>query len=69
MNILLIGCGKMGGAMLRQWTAHGEHSFTVADPAANDLPDGVAHVSKATDLPSQEFDVVLNSVMKTWPWI
>ncbi|WP_342069745.1 pyrroline-5-carboxylate reductase [Yoonia algicola] len=62
MNILLIGCGKMGGAMLRQWTAHGEHSFTVADPAANDLPDSVTHVSKATDLSSQEFDVVLIAI-------
>jgi pyrroline-5-carboxylate reductase len=62
MNILLIGCGKMGGAMLRQWTTHGEHSFTVADPAANDLPDSVAHVSKATDLSSQEFDVVLIAI-------
>ena len=62
MNILLIGCGKMGGAMLRQWANHGEHSFTVADPAANDLPVGVAHVSKATDLPSQEFDLILIAI-------
>ena len=62
MNILLIGCGKMGGAMLRQWTRHGAHSFTVADPAASDLPDGVTHVSKATDLPSGAFDVVLIAI-------
>ncbi|MBU2358443.1 MAG: pyrroline-5-carboxylate reductase [Alphaproteobacteria bacterium] len=62
MNILLIGCGKMGGAMLRQWTSHGAHSFTVADPAASDLPDGVTHVSKATDLPSGAFDVVLIAI-------
>jgi len=62
MKILLIGCGKMGGAMLCRWTRHGEHSFTVADPAANDLPDGVAHVSNATDLPSQKFDVVLIAI-------
>lgn len=62
MNILMIGCGKMGGAMLRQWTSQGDHSFTVADPAASDLPDGVTHVSKATDLPSREFDVVLIAI-------
>ncbi|KQI70970.1 pyrroline-5-carboxylate reductase [Loktanella sp. 5RATIMAR09] len=62
MNILLIGCGKMGGAMLRQWASHGGNTFTVADPAANDLPDGVAHVSKATDLRAQEFDVVLIAI-------
>lgn len=62
MNVLLIGCGKMGGAMLRQWISHGEHDFTVADPAANDLPVGVAHVSKATDLESRFFDVVLIAI-------
>ncbi len=62
MNILLIGCGKMGGAMLRQWTNQGAHHFTVADPAANDLPDGVAHVSKATDLQPRTFDVVLIAI-------
>lgn len=62
MKILLIGCGKMGGAMLRQWVRHGAHSFTVADPMASDLPDGVAHVSKATDLPAKDFDVVLIAI-------
>lgn len=62
MNILLIGCGKMGGAMLRQWTSCGDNSFTVADPAASNLPDGVTHVSKATDLPPDTFDAVLIAV-------
>ncbi len=62
MNILLIGCGKMGGAMLRQWTNHGEHSFTVADPVANDLPDGVSHVSKATELQPASFDMILIAI-------
>lgn len=62
MNILLIGCGKMGGAMLRQWTRADEHSFTVADPAATDLPDSVRHVSKATDLAANSFDVVFIAI-------
>ena len=62
MNILMIGCGKMGGAMLRQWAHHDHHRFTVADPAATDLPNGVAHVSKATDLPPKTFDVVLIAI-------
>jgi pyrroline-5-carboxylate reductase len=48
--------------MLRQWTRHGDHSFTVADPAANDVPEGVAHVSKATSLPPREFDVILIAI-------
>lgn len=62
MKILLIGCGKMGGAMLRQWCRHGDHQFTVADPAAIAQPEGVAHVSKATELPSNTFDVVVIAV-------
>ncbi|MBT8411015.1 MAG: pyrroline-5-carboxylate reductase [Octadecabacter sp.] len=62
MNILLLGCGKMGGAMLRQWARHDDHRFTVADPAATGLPDGVEHVSKATDLPEHAFDVVIIAI-------
>lgn len=62
MKILLIGCGKMGGAMLRRWTRSGEHSLTVADPGANDVPDGVEHVSKATDLAPGAFDVVIIAI-------
>lgn len=62
MKILLIGCGKMGGAMLRQWADTDDYHITVADPAATDLPDGVKHVSKATDLPVDFFDVVLIAI-------
>ncbi len=62
MKILLIGCGKMGGAMLRQWVNHAGNQFTVADPAATELPDGVVHVTKATSLPSAEFDVIVIAI-------
>jgi pyrroline-5-carboxylate reductase len=42
-SILLVGCGNMAGAMLRGWLAGGLAAgrFTVADPAARDLPPGV----------------------------
>ena len=62
MKILLIGCGKMGGAMLRRWASDGSYHFTVADPTATDLPDGVSHVLKATDLQAGTFDVVLIAI-------
>ena len=62
MKILLIGCGKMGGAMLRQWVDADAYDVTVADPSATNLPDGVSHVSKATDLPADVFDVVLIAI-------
>lgn len=62
MNILLIGCGKMGGAMLQRWVGDGTHRFTVADPAATNLPDGVDHVSKATSVPPNAFDIILIAI-------
>ena len=62
MNVLLIGCGKMGGAMLRQWAATPDNSFTVADPVAPELPAGVRHVSKTTDLEPAAHDVVIIAI-------
>ena len=62
MKVLLIGCGKMGGAMLRQWVGNDGNNFTVADPGVLELPEGVKHVSKATELAVAEFDVVLIAI-------
>jgi pyrroline-5-carboxylate reductase len=62
MKILLIGCGKMGGAMLRQWAGIDSYDLTVADPAATDLPNDVAHVLSPNDLPAGVFDVVLIAI-------
>jgi pyrroline-5-carboxylate reductase len=52
----------MGGAMLRQWVHHEGNQFTVADPAAPKLPDGVSHVTKATSLPAAEFDAIIIAI-------
>ena len=43
MNILLIGCGRMGGAMARGWA--GAHRVLVFDPAATALPEGAERVT------------------------
>ncbi|NBU79183.1 MAG: hypothetical protein EBS50_08930 [Sphingomonadaceae bacterium] len=42
-SIWLVGCGNMGGAMLRGWLAHGVHpdSILIIDPVAKNVPDGV----------------------------
>ncbi|MCF8483147.1 MAG: pyrroline-5-carboxylate reductase [Rhodospirillum sp.] len=49
-RLLLIGCGKMGGAMLAGWLARGldPASVWVVDPGQSDLPNGVSRV-EATD--------------------
>ncbi len=62
MDILLIGCGKMGGAMLRQWQKNSANRFTVADPAAAALGDGVIHVPDAASLKGARFDAVIIAV-------
>lgn len=42
-SLWLIGCGNMGGAMLRGWIAEGADpaSITVIDPFSPDVPNGV----------------------------
>lgn len=59
-NILIFGCGNMGGAMLRGWLAAGvaPERFTVVDPVASDMPDGVGLHRSAAGL-DRKFGVLL----------
>lgn len=59
-NILIFGCGNMGGAMLRGWLAAGvaPQHFTAIDPVASNLPEGVALHRSAAKL-DRKFDVML----------
>lgn len=43
MDVLLIGCGRMGSAMARGW--EGRHHVFVHDPAVECLPPGVERVA------------------------
>ena len=47
----LVGCGNMGGAMLRRWIDSGidPASVTVIDPSTPQVPDGVRVVAAASD--------------------
>lgn len=58
--ILIVGCGNMGGAMLRGWLAAGRppSHFTVIDPVAQYLPADVRQVASADALDTL-FDTVL----------
>lgn len=62
MQILLIGCGKMGGAMLRRWLQSDIARFTVASPNGGSVPHGVEHVRSPAELGDRTFDVVLIAV-------
>jgi pyrroline-5-carboxylate reductase len=60
-NILIVGCGNMGGAMLAGWLVGGiaPARFTVVDPL---LPEAPAGVELLRELPDGHFDAVLLGV-------
>lgn len=60
-SILIVGCGNMGGAMLRGWLTAGfdPACFTIVDPYLAAAPDGVALLR---ELPQASFDAVLLGV-------
>ena len=57
-KVILVGCGKMGGAMLRGWLARGlaPDDVLVVEPAAGAVPDadgaGVRVVAGVGDVPA-----------------
>ena len=59
-NFLIFGCGNMGGAILRGWIAAGiePERFTVVDPFAQNLPNGVRYFSDAAQV-TDRFDAAL----------
>ncbi len=58
-NMLIIGCGNMGGAMLAGWLADGVPAgrFQVLDPRMDQAPDGVVLHREASQ--PTDFDCVL----------
>lgn len=61
MNILLIGCGKMGGALLRRWT-EGDDRFTVVDPGLESAPEDVRLVKDRASLGDDVFDAAIVAI-------
>lgn len=52
-SILLVGCGKMGSALMAGWIARGTapEDIFVVDPARPDVPDGVSVGVAIEDIP------------------
>ena len=58
MDILLVGCGRMGGAMARGW--EGRHRVFVHDPMVEDMPAGAERVAALDAFePGDDLAVVL----------
>lgn len=58
-KILLLGCGNMGGALLKAWAANTAHLFTVANRAERELPKNVVQVHSAEELGEEIFDYLI----------
>ncbi len=62
MDILLVGCGKMGGAMLRRWLGAMPARFTTVNRSGRALPPGTEHVTGADALEGRRFDAIIIAV-------
>lgn len=60
-NVLMIGCGKMGGALLGNWLRSGDN-FTVIDPALDNPIPGAALVRDIGELSGRQFDTVIIAI-------
>ncbi|MBI1403487.1 MAG: pyrroline-5-carboxylate reductase [Porphyrobacter sp.] len=60
-QLLIIGCGNMGGAMLAGWLASGADParFAILDPALPEAPEGVALFRDASEVPGTHDAVML----------
>lgn len=50
--LLLVGCGKMGGAMLAGWRERGLSQAVVVDPFLSAAPEGATLVRTAAEIPA-----------------
>ncbi|MBX7496300.1 pyrroline-5-carboxylate reductase [Qipengyuania sp. 6B39] len=57
----MIGCGKMGGALLSHWM-RGDEEFTIVDPALDAAPDGARLVRDRSTVADERFDVVIVAI-------
>lgn len=62
MDALLIGCGKMGSALLSQWIKAPATTFAIVDPQMGSAPDGVALYADREQLNGRVFDVIIVAI-------
>ncbi len=62
MDILMVGCGKMGGAMLRRWLDEVPARFTAVNRTPGVIPDGCGHAGSPDALAGRSFDAIIIAV-------
>ena len=64
MSLLVIGCGKMGSALVSRWASNTQIPVTVADPSIEAAPPGTSLVRSPSELEGMLFD---NAVIAVKP--
>lgn len=62
MSLLMIGCGKMGSALLTRWANSTSHQITVINPSKIEAPAGVIVKHHIEALLDQRFDFIVIAI-------
>ncbi|MDX1291220.1 MAG: pyrroline-5-carboxylate reductase [Hyphomonas sp.] len=62
MKVLLVGCGKMGGALLTQWMRAVEDDFTIVDPFLEQPMEGARLFKDVSALGDETFDLLIVAI-------
>lgn len=62
MKALLVGSGKMGGALLQSWVADPDTKFTVVDPVVSEVAGDAQLVRAIEDLDGELFDIIFVAI-------
>lgn len=62
MKTLLIGCGKMGGALLERWVTNSDYSFVAVDPVVEAIAPGAELKRTREELGDDTFDMIIVAI-------
>jgi pyrroline-5-carboxylate reductase len=62
MDILMVGCGNMGGAMLRRWLDAVPASYTAVNRTPSAIPAGASHAGSPEALEGRTYDALVIAV-------
>jgi pyrroline-5-carboxylate reductase len=62
-NVLMLGCGQMGGALLARWRLSKDFVFTIVSPSGSrDFGDDIRQVRGPAELEGDRFDLIIIAV-------
>lgn len=62
MSLLMIGCGKMGSALLSRWCTKMQHAITIVAPTRQTAPENVTLKHSIKDLDNKKFDIIVIAI-------